>query len=217
MHPGLVIFDCDGVIADSEILSANVLIAQLASLGLHITGADVRRDFLGRSFPTVAQLIRDRFGLRLPDDFEASYRRNLLDRFAGELRATPGLGAMLDGLTLPCCVATSSSPQRVARTLELLGLTARFGGNVFTASQVPRGKPAPDLFLFAADRMSTAPCRTLVVEDSPPGLEAAMAAGMQVVHYRGGAHLRDLPRANGPVKSFDDWAEFSHFLKDCQP
>lgn len=214
MDPGLVIFDCDGVIADSEILSASVLIAQLAGLGLEVSAEDVRRNFLGRSFPTVAGLIRDRFGTPLPGDFEAEYRRILLDRFATELRPTPGFGPMLDALALPCCVATSSSPQRVTRTLDLLGLTERFGAHVFTASQVARGKPAPDLFLFAADRMGVAPARALVVEDSPPGLVAAIAAGMHVLHYRGGAHLAGVPPVGGEVRSFDNWADFAQLLAE---
>lgn len=216
MRPGLVIFDCDGVIADSEILSAMVLIDQLDELGIGITAEDVRRDFLGRSFPTVAGLIRERFGSPLPADFEASYRSRLLDRFETELHETPGFSAMLAGLAVPVCVATSSSPQRVARSLDLLGLTERFGGDVFTASQVARGKPAPDLFLFAAARMGVPPDRALVVEDSPPGLAAAFAAGMRVLHYRGGAHLRGLPAGTGDVASFDNWAEFPQFLTDCQ-
>lgn len=216
MKLALVIFDCDGVIADSEILSASVLIDQLSVLGITISAGDVRRDFLGRSFPTVATLIRERFGMPLPVDFEAEYRRRLLERFATELRPTPGFAAMLARLDLPACVATSSSPQRVARTLELLGLAGHFGPHVFTASQVARGKPAPDLFLFAADRMGVPPDQVVVIEDSPPGLVAAVAAGMRVLHYRGGAHLRGVPAMPGSVPSFDNWAEFPQILKASQ-
>lgn len=213
MVPGLVIFDCDGVLADSEILSASVLIDQLSALDIPMTAAEVRRDFLGRSFPTVARIIRDRFGLPLPEDFEASYRSRLLARYETELRPTPGLADMLDRLSVPSCVATSSSPPRVSRTLQLLGLTERFGPHVFTASQVSRGKPAPDLFLFAAERMGVAPGQTVVVEDSPPGLVAGLAAGMGVLHYRGGSHLRNVPPAMSGVPCFDNWADFPHLLE----
>lgn len=214
----LVIFDCDGVIADSEVLSASVLIEQLAALGIAIGPEDVRRDFLGRSFPTVATLIRDRFGQPLPDDFEASYRRRLLHRYATDLRPTPGVMPVLAALRLPACVATSSSPPRVARTLQLLGLAGRFGPHVFTASQVARGKPAPDLFLFAAARMGVPPSRALVIEDSPPGIAAGLAAGMRVLHYRGGAHLRGCPgTASGSgVRRFDNWAEFPQLLQEIE-
>ncbi|MFN3711896.1 MAG: HAD family hydrolase [Alishewanella aestuarii] len=209
----LIIFDCDGVIADSEILSAEVLIDQLAALDIAITFDDVRRDFLGRSFPTVAGLIRARFARELPADFEGSYRARLLDRFGTGLRETPGFSQMLAGLgARPVCVATSSSPPRVARTLSLLGLDGRFGAHVFTASQVARGKPAPDLFLFAATQMGTPPDRALVIEDSAPGLAAARAAGMAHLHYAGGAHLRGQPAPAG-VTSFDDWSRFAALLE----
>jgi beta-phosphoglucomutase-like phosphatase (HAD superfamily) len=146
----LVIFDCDGVIADSEILSAEALIAELSRSDFDIDLEDVLRDFLGRSFPSVVQIIRDRFGRALPEDFERAYQARLLERFEADLQATPGFRDMLADLDLPICVATSSSPPRVARTLALLGLTDSFGRHVFTASQVARGKSAPDLFLFAA-------------------------------------------------------------------
>jgi HAD superfamily hydrolase (TIGR01509 family) len=216
MQVELIIFDCDGVIADSEILSAEVLIAQLAALDVAITPEDVRRDFLGRSFPTVAASIRARFDRALPADFEASYRSRLLARFEEALRPTPGFAAMLAGLTgRRVCVATSSSPPRVARTLQLLGLDAQFGADVFTASQVARGKPAPDLFLFAAAQMGAAPAASLVIEDSAPGLAAAEAAGMRVLHYAGGGHMAGQPAPAG-VRSFSDWADFPALLAELE-
>ncbi|MFC0202147.1 HAD family hydrolase [Paracoccus rhizosphaerae] len=215
MRIDLIIFDCDGVIADSEILSAEVLIDQLAQLGIDITLDDVRRDFLGRSFPTVAASIRDRFARALPDDFEAGYRTRLLDRFAIDLAPTPGIGQVLKALTRPVCVATSSSPPRVARTLQLLGLTDRFGPHVFTASQVVQGKPAPDLFQFAAAKMGCAPDHALVIEDSVPGLQAARAAGMRALHYAGGAHLAGHAAPDG-ARSFADWCEFPALLASVE-
>ena len=128
MPPDLVIFDCDGVLADSEVLSAKVLIAELAREGVQIDSAYVRRHFLGRSFPTVARTIRDELGHPLPADFEHRYRQRLLALFEDHLRPTPGLLPMLERLTAPACVATSSSPERAARTLALLGLAGRFEG-----------------------------------------------------------------------------------------
>ncbi|MDN5567819.1 MAG: HAD family hydrolase [Paracoccus sp. (in: a-proteobacteria)] len=212
MKVDLIIFDCDGVIADSEVLSAGVLIDQLAQLGIDITMDDVRRDFLGRSFPTVAPRIRDRFDRDLPPDFETTYRSRLLDRFDRDLRPTPGFAAMLAGvLDRRICVATSSSPPRVAHTLQVLGLTDRFGANVFTASQVAHGKPAPDLFLFAARQMGCPPDRALVIEDSIPGIQAARAADMRVLNYVGGAHLRDHPAPEG-VDSFSNWSHLPQYL-----
>ncbi|WP_245999115.1 HAD family hydrolase [Paracoccus methylarcula] len=217
MRIELVIFDCDGVIADSELLSADVMIAQLAEMGLSIGPEDIRRDFLGRSFPTVAKVIRERFNRELPADFEAEYRRRLLLRFVEELAPTPGFPEMLNGLRHPCCVATSSSRPRVERTLQLLGLSDFFGPRVFTASQVAHGKPAPDLFLFAAEQMGVDPTATLVIEDSLPGIEAARAAGMRVLAYRGASHLRGHPAMTpADVPSFDNWNVFPHLLKQIE-
>ena len=216
MQVDLIIFDCDGVIADSEVLSASVLIDQLAQLGIAITMQDVRRDFLGRSFPTVAATIRHRFDRTLPDDFEATYRARLLDRFDTELKPTPGFDAMLSSIgDRRICVATSSSPPRVAHTLQVLGLSERFGPHVFTASQVARGKPAPDLFLFAARQMGCPPERALVIEDSVPGIQAAQAADIRVLHYTGGAHLRDQPPQDG-VTRLDDWTQLPDLIARLQ-
>lgn len=192
----LVIFDCDGVLVDSELLSARVLIDTLAETGIAIDRTHFERHFLGRSFPTVAASIRRDFQ-SLPADFEETYRARLAQVFEAELRPTAGLMEMLGRLDVPACVATSSSPPRVARSLRVTGLARFFEGRVFTASEVARGKPAPDLFLHAARRCGVPPGDCLVVEDSAPGLEAAEAAGMASLHFSGGAHLagRDVGRA----------------------
>ncbi len=209
----LVIFDCDGVLVDSEMLSAEVLIAELAPLGLHLDQPYIRRHFLGRSFPTVARAIAQEFRIALPAGFEAGYRAALLKRFETELRPTPGIGAVLSRLTCAACVATSSSPQRVRSSLEITGLARHFGQHVFTASQVERGKPAPDLFLFAASQMQVPHERVLVIEDSRPGMAAALAAGMRVLRYTGGAHLAGHVRGpDDPVSCFDSWAKFPQNL-----
>ncbi|SPH17102.1 6-phosphogluconate phosphatase [Defluviimonas aquaemixtae] len=214
----LVIFDCDGVLADSEVISAHVLIEELAREGIAIDFGYVRRHFLGRSFPTVAKMIREDLDRPLPADFEMRYRNRLLKRFETELRPTSGVVEVLDALNVAACVATSSSPERVSRTLELLGLAARFGPDVFTASEVRHGKPAPDLFLHAARRMGVPPARTLVIEDSAPGLTAAGAAGMAALAYTGGEHLQgQAPDAPFPVRFFDNWADFPHLFEElCQ-
>lgn len=211
----LIIFDCDGVLADSEVISSRVLIEELAREGVTIDAAYVRRHFLGRSFPTVARTIREDLGHPLPPDFEARYRERLLLRFETELAPTQGVTGMLDRLSVPACVATSSSPPRVARTLDLLGLAGRFGAHVFTASEVAHGKPAPDLFLHAAERMRARPAHTLVVEDSLPGLIAARAAGMLHLAYTGGGHMGgEPPEAPFDVRSFDNWRDFPHLLEE---
>ncbi len=204
----LVIFDCDGVLVDSETISVSVLIAGLAECGIAVDPDYVHEHFLGRSFPTVAAAIRDSWGVTLPSAFEDNYRSRLLERFETELRTTPGVEDMLGRLRCRSCVATSSSPARVHRTLALTGLARWFGQRVFTASEVAHGKPAPDLFLYAARRMGTAPGRVLVIEDSLPGVTAALSAGMQVMVYAGGSHMNGHGTAPGGPPVFDSWRDF---------
>ena len=187
-RPDLIIFDLDGVLVDSERLSTDALIAELAAVGHHITAEEVRRDFLGRSFPTVAAGLRARLGEGFPADFEERYRARLFAAFERGLAPTLGAAAMLDALDLPCRVATSSTPLRARKALAATGLLARFEGKVDTASEVVNGKPAPDLFLLSARRAGAEPARCVVVEDSAPGILAAKAAGMASVLYLGGGH-----------------------------
>ncbi|MEZ5778038.1 MAG: HAD family hydrolase [Paracoccaceae bacterium] len=216
----LVVFDCDGVLADSEVISAEVLVAALRRFDIEMDIAYVFDNFVGKSFPGVAALIRSSFDVALPPDFEAGYRAALIDAFATGLKPTGELYDMLASLGRPSCVATSSSPPRAARTLEILGLAERFGASVFTASQVERGKPAPDLFLFAARNMGVAPESCLVIEDSLAGVEAAKAAGMAVWRYVGGSHFHDRNRARegtpAGVPVFDNWNQFYLMAPDLR-
>ena len=208
----LIIFDCDGVIADSEVISATLLVRQLLPYGIRIDADYVFRNFVGKSFPIVADIIGERFGVALPSTFVGDYRAALREAFADCLQTTPGFLDVLSQLTCPACVATSSSAPRVAHTLEAVGLTDYFGASVFMASQVANGKPAPDLFLFAAREMATSPERCLVIEDSAPGVEAALAAGMQVWRHVGASHIADTARARDEtpvgVTVFDNWDRF---------
>lgn len=211
-RPELVIFDCDGVLIDSESISARMLVAELATRGVDIDLAYVARHFLGRSYPVVMAQIRKQFGLDLPDSFEAEYRARLLSAFETELRVMPGVEAVIAELGIPYCLATGSSPPRVARSLEIVGLAEVFGDRVFTTAEVAHGKPAPDLFFHVADRMGADPARCLVIEDSLNGVRAALAAGMGVWRFTGGSHLRgaDLtpPEDAQPHLSFDSFARF---------
>ena len=208
----LVIFDCDGVLADSEVISARVLAAELRPYDLTLDEDFIFRNFVGQSFPKVADKIRARFQLDVPQEFEAAYRARLVEAFSEGLSRTPGLGAVLDDLDCRKCVATSSSPPRVARTLRFTELDEYFSEDVFTASEVANGKPAPDLFLHAAEKMGVSPENCLVIEDSMAGILAAKAAAMEVWRYTGGSHMRgfstaDLATPKG-VPVFDNWTEF---------
>lgn len=211
----LVIFDCDGVLIDSEIISARMLIAELAGYGVEISIDYVKTNFLGRSYPMVIRQIREQFSLNLPERFERDYRERLLKAFDTELYAMPGVADVLSGLNCPFCIATSSSPERVRYSLTHVGLWDLCDGRIFTASQVARGKPAPDLFLFAADRMGADPRRCLVVEDSQNGMQAALAAGMTVSRFTGGSHLDgQATDTDGPARPHHSFAEFARFFDD---
>ena len=217
-HPDfdLVIFDCDGVLIDSESISARILITLLKPFGLDFDLVHMQRHFLGRSFPTVAAKIRHEYDIDLPADFELSYRRTLLEAFQLELKATEGIEGILAILPIRYCVASSSSPERVARSLCITGLSKYFQDSIFTASEVKHGKPAPDIFLHVAACCTVAPDRCLVIEDSRSGIEAAQAAGMTVWRYIGGSHLSDIRPSIAheitTVPSFGSWSNFSDML-----
>lgn len=209
MSKQAIIFDCDGVLIDSEIISARILRRMLAEIGHEISRDVFLKTFLGRSFPKVAEHIRTHFGAPLPEDFERRYRANLLEAFAAELKPMPGIMPVLRDLQVKSCVATSSSPERARRSLEIVGLDRCFGDRLFTASMVSRGKPAPDLFLHAAQQMAMTPDQCLVIEDSSTGIAAAQAAGMDVFHFVGGAHLQGVDLGDSEVRRFDHWAQFA--------
>lgn len=212
MDIGLVIFDCDGVLIDSEVLAVATLIEALQPLGVRIDEAFVHRHFLGRGFPVIREVLAERFGVLLPDGFEAVYRGRLSEVFAAGLRPVPGVIETVRALRVPYCLATSSAPERLAVSLRIAGLAPLFEGCCFTASQVARGKPAPDLFLLAAAGMGVAPARCLVIEDTLPGLRAGLAAGMQVWRFIGGSHFRgavpDEPADCRPHRRFACFTEF---------
>lgn len=210
----LVIFDFDGVLVDSEVISARMLVAALADYGVTVDLPYIARHFLGRSYPVVLSQIRAEFGIDLPEGFEAAYRARLLEAFAAELRIMPGAMAVLETLRVPFCIATSSSARRVRTSMAIAGLTEVFGDRFTTASEVARGKPAPDLFLRAAEKAGVAPGRCLVIEDSLPGIRAGMAAGMEVWHFRGGSHLKGLDLTGemhvAPQRHFAHFGELPH-------
>lgn len=209
----LIIFDCDGVLIDSEIISARMLVAELGALGVRIDLDYVAHNFLGRSYPVVMQQIREDFALDLAPEFETLYRQRLLRAFEADLRVIPHVADVLDRLTLPWCVATSSSPERAARSLAIAGLSERCASRLFTSTMVARGKPAPDLFLHAAATMGGAdPARCLVIEDSLNGIRAARAAHMPVWRFTGGTHLgvaaKPEPPDAAPDLRFSSFAAF---------
>lgn len=185
----LVIFDCDGVLVDSEMLSAEVLTSLLSEHGIEIDTEIFRSDFLGRSFSAASERLRQRTGRILAPDFHDRYLARLLPTFVDRLHAMPGVEAVLASVNVPKCVASSSNLQRLETSMTCSRLVPWFGDHVFSGGLVKNAKPAPDLFLLAAQRMNTEPKRCLVIEDSEMGLLAARAAGMTVWQFRGGSHF----------------------------
>ena len=185
-----VIFDCDGVLVDSEMLSAGVLMGMIKNLGLPMTDEIFRNDFLGRSFASAAARYKTRIGRDLPEDFQLQYRTRLLTEMRDHLKPMPGVENVLASLRAPCWLATSSSPQRLALSMEVTGLQKYFAARCSTASEVKHGKPAPDLLLLAARRLKADPAHCLVIEDSEMGVRAAQTAGMTVWHFAGGSHIK---------------------------
>lgn len=185
----LIIFDCDGVLVDSELLSCRCLSEVLAEFGLQLTVDQALALFLGRSTKAIEQHYRD-LGRALSDDFLPRLKARVLETFAGALQPIPGVGAVLSELEMPRCVASSSDLDRVSLSLDVTGLAPHFGDRLYTAQMVRHGKPAPDLFLHAAQKMQADPARTLVIEDSVSGVQAAKAASMMVWGFVGGDHYR---------------------------
>jgi HAD superfamily hydrolase (TIGR01509 family) len=194
----LIIFDNDGVLVDSEPISNRILADYLTEAGHPTTYEDSVRDFMGAAEHRIHELIRERTGRALPAGFDQGLHARVFAAFERELEAVAGAEVVLDKLAadgVPYCLASSGTHERIRVALRKTGLYGRFGEErIFSAQDVGRGKPAPDLFLHAAARMGVAPGRCAVVEDSPLGVQAARAAGMDVYGFTAmtpAARLRD--------------------------
>jgi HAD superfamily hydrolase (TIGR01509 family) len=209
---GLVIFDCDGVLVDSERIAVRTDVKVLARLGWVLTEAEIVERFVGLSDRSIKAAIEAHLGRSLPDDWEAEFQPLYRDAFTAELTPVPGVLEALDQITLPTCVASSGTHDKIRFTLGLTGLYERFAGRIFSAYEVARGKPAPDLFLHAASRMGVEPAACAVVEDSPYGIEAARAAGMRALGFAGGLTPAARLVAAGAVAVFNDMRELPGLL-----
>lgn len=210
-----VIFDCDGVLVNSETLSAMAYKNVYARHGLTLT-PEALSTMLGMKQADILGSLRGAEGGLLPEGAEDELTREILSLIAQQVEHTPGLQQFLDRLNLPCCVASSSNVQRIRLSLETAGILDRFDGRIYSSSMVANGKPAPDLFLLAADKLGVKPCDCIVFEDSAAGITAAKAAGMIPVGYVGGDHIgsghEDKLRAAGAVKIAPDWHAAEQFM-----
>jgi FGGY-family pentulose kinase/HAD superfamily hydrolase (TIGR01509 family) len=208
----LVIFDCDGVLVDSEMIAINALISMFARAGLTITFEEARSRFLGRSVASILKMVAKDHGVELGPDALELMRSELYAAFRDELLPIAGIARTLEALHAPFCVASSSQPERIRLSLEVTGLLQKFDGRIYSATMAAEGKPAPDLFLLAAKAMGAKPANCLVIEDSAAGITAAKRAGMTVFGFTGGGHAQEQSHqraiaAAGPALVFSDMSE----------
>jgi HAD superfamily hydrolase (TIGR01509 family) len=212
----LIIFDCDGVLVDSEVISCRAHAETLTRHGYPITADQVLNRFLGVSDREARLMIENEISRKLPNDFESQVKQATLQFYADDLRAISYVGEAIAAIGLPKCVASSGTPEKIRHGLTCAGLYDQLAPHIFSASEVKRGKPAPDLFLFAAEQMQAAPARCLVIEDSIPGVTGAVAAGMTVLGFHGGSHCRpgygDTLRAAGAIMTFEDMRQLPDLI-----
>lgn len=217
--PALLIFDCDGVLVDSEVISAHVVADVLGQAGLPIDVERVYRDFLGRSMESLRAAVARDFDFAIGETEMNEIRLRMQTRIRRELRSIPGIATALAQLPQARCVASSSRPERIRLSLETTGLLELFEPNIFSATMVASGKPAPDLFLHAARSMGYSPDACIVIEDSPAGVNAAKRAGMRVCAFTGGSHaaasrLEDTLADIKPDAIFDDMLRLPELLTE---
>jgi HAD superfamily hydrolase (TIGR01509 family) len=211
MPADLVIFDCDGVLIDSEPLSNRVLIESLNNFGLKLTYDEAIETFVGKSLKSNRTYIEERLGKPLPQDFIHTLEAKVIETFEKELQAIAGIHDALKSIVQPVCVASGSNPAWIRAALKVAGLLSYFDNNIFSASQVKHGKPAPDIFLFAAENMGFMPAQCAVVEDSPTGVQAGVAAGMKVLAYTGTFKSEQLKDAGAHI-IFEDMKKLPSLL-----
>jgi HAD superfamily hydrolase (TIGR01509 family) len=213
---GALIFDFDGVIADSEAIANTVLAETVSELGHPTTLDQALTRYMGRRWSEVVTEIEAAIGRPLPDNFSDQLKLATLERFRTDLKEVSGATDFIRRFAhLPRCIASSSSIDRLQLCLSVLGLQAEFGSHVYSADMVARGKPHPDIFLYAASKLGVKPNECLVIEDSAGGIRAAIAAGMTVVGLSAASHIRDghdlRLRDAGAVHLAQSWAEVEHF------
>jgi HAD superfamily hydrolase (TIGR01509 family) len=180
---GLVIFDCDGVLVDSELITNRIFVGMLNELGLALSLEDMFDQFVGRSMPQCLEIIAKLLGRPVPPHFVEQYQARSATALRAELKAVPDIETVLAALRIPYCVASSGSHEKMQTTLGITGLLPQFRGKMYSVTEVARSKPFPDVFLHAARQQRVAPADCAVIEDTPTGVRAGVAAGMTVFGY----------------------------------
>jgi HAD superfamily hydrolase (TIGR01509 family) len=204
-----LIFDCDGVLVDSEVITNRVFVGMLNELGLRLSLDDMFERFVGRSMPQCLTLIAQLLGREVPEEFLPEFQIRIAAALESELKAVDGIESVLESIKLPYCVASSGTHAKMRLTLGLTGLLTKFQGRMFSVTEVAQPKPFPDVFLHAAKQLNAASSACVVIEDTPTGVRAGVAAGMTVFGFcahtpkhrllEAGAHhtfdnMFDLPR-----------------------
>lgn len=205
---GLVIFDCDGVLVDSEMITNRVFAQMLNEVGIAMSLEEMFERFVGRSMPQCLAIVTELLGRPVPDEFVQQFRKRAAAALQSELKAVPDIGTVLAAMCVPFCVASSGTHEKMQTTLGITGLLPQFRGKMYSVTEVARSKPFPDVFLYAASQQGVVPSACAVIEDTPTGVTAGVAAGMTVFGYcaltprhrliEAGAHhtferMRDLP------------------------
>jgi HAD superfamily hydrolase (TIGR01509 family) len=205
---GLVIFDCDGVLVDSELITNRVFAQMLNELGIAISLEDIFERFVGRSMPQCLEILAKLLGRPVPQHFVEEYQTRSATALKAELKAVPDIEMVLAAMRVPYCVASSGTHEKMHTTLSVTGLLPQFRGKMYSVTEVAQSKPFPDVFLHAARQHGVSPADCAVIEDTPTGVKAGVAAGMTVFGYcaltpkqrliEAGAHhtferMRDLP------------------------
>ncbi|NIA68273.1 HAD family hydrolase [Pelagibius litoralis] len=213
MIPALVIFDCDGVLVDSETIANRIMAETITATGVPITYEECRARFVGGTLQRVADTVEQWLGKPLPANWKSDFEVRRNAAFRKGLQPISGVAATIETILqneIPICVASSGNPDKMELTLGLTGLRGYFGDNIFSANMVARGKPHPDIFLYAAEQMGQMPDTCVVVEDSLLGTTAGMAAGMRVLAYAADNDEDALTAAGG--LPFADMAELPGLL-----
>jgi HAD superfamily hydrolase (TIGR01509 family) len=199
----LVIFDCDGVLVDSEVITSRVFAGMLNELGLRVTLEDMFAKFVGRSIGQCLQTIESLLGRAVPEGFVERYNARIAVALKSDLKAVPGVEAALNCIQVPYCVASSGTHEKMQMTLGITGLISKFRGRLFSVTEVARPKPFPDVFLHAANSFGVAPAACAVIEDTPTGVAAGVAAGMTVFGFCARTAKHELQHA-GAQFTFDN-------------
>src|SRR5262245_40076189 len=211
----LVIFDCDGVLVDSERITNQVFCAMLNELGVAVTLDDMFERFVGQSMQQCIEIITELRGAPPPESFAPQLQLRAAEALKGQIKPIPGVAETLQVLSVPYCVASSGEHEKIRFTLGATGLLEHFENKIFSVADVERPKPAPDVFLFAARKLGAIPSRCAVVEDTPTGVRAAIAAGMHVFGFAANTPERRLKEA-GAHEVFSEMQAFPQLLNEAQ-